>query len=224
MLSRQNRESKYRVRFFFLAWITLATQHKSTKLDLGVSNLLNSSKSQRQTVEWCRISQFSVDLDQYNNTCERWSKEEYGKNYFADRNLRASCALFFFFFIVLFFLLLLFFFFFLFVHSQTEPSTTQGKTPILLLKSLFRNRYFFFQFLLVSFNNDGFSLHKSHILSAVVRTTTFVLFYIIFLAIKSSCILYLYLFLLNNQLLQNFLIKSLGAGNHIGMRRQVRLS
>ena len=35
-------------------------------------------------------------------------------------------------------------FFFLFVHSQTEPSTTQGKTPILLLKSLFHNRYFFF--------------------------------------------------------------------------------
>ena len=109
-----------------------------------------------------------------------------------------------------------FLFFFLFVHSQTEPSTTQGKTPILLLKSLFHNRYFFFQFLLVSFNNDGFSLHKSHILSAVVRTTTFVLFYIIFLPIKSSCILYLYLFLLNNQLLQNFLIQSLGPGNHIG--------
>ena len=116
------------------------------------------------------------------------------------------------------------FLFFLFVHSQKEPSTTQGKTPILLLKSLFHNRYFFFQYLLVSFNNDRFSLHKSHVLSAVVRTTTFVLFYIIFLAIKSSCILYLYLFLLNNQLLQNFLIKSLGAGNHIGMRRQVRLS
>ena len=108
------------------------------------------------------------------------------------------------------------FLFFLFVHSQKEPSATQGKTPILLLKSLFHNRYFFFQFLLVSFNNDGFSLHKSHILSAVVRTTTFVLFYIIFLPIKSSCILYLYLFLLNNQLLQNFLIQSLGPGNHIG--------
>ena len=134
------------------------------------------------------------------------------------------CIVFLFLFLYCYFLSSSPFLFFLFVHSQKEPSTTQGKTPILLLKSLFHNRYFFFQYLLVSFNNDRFSLHKSHVLSAVVRTTTFVLFYIIFLAIKSSCILYLYLFLLNNQLLQNFLIKSLGAGNHIGMRRQVRLS
>ena len=109
------------------------------------------------------------------------------------------------------------FLFFLFEHSQTEQSTTQGKTPILLLKSLFHNYYFFFSiYLFVSFNNDRFSLHKSHTLSAVVRTTTFVLFHIIFLPIKSSCILYLYLFLLNNQLLQNFLIQSLGPGNHTG--------
>ena len=138
------------------------------------------------------------------------------------RVLRVHC--FSFSFSLLFFSFFFSFSFFLIVRSQKEPSTTQGKTPILLLKSLFHNRYFFFQYLLVSFNNDRFSLHKSHVLSAVVRTTTFVLFYIIFLAIKSSCILYLYLFLLNNQLLQNFLIKSLGAGNHIGMRRQVRLS
>ena len=103
------------------------------------------------------------------------------------------------------------------MHSQTEPSTTQGKTPILLLKSLFHNHYFF-QYLLVSLNNDRFSPHKSHILSAVVPTTTFILFFIffIFLPIKSSCILYLYLFLLNNQLLRNFLIQSLGPRNHIG--------